>query len=209
MARRSTKNAIDWEAVERDYRIGQLTVGEIVTKHGMSKSTLMARVAKEGWERDLSDAVKVATKAGIVQATINELTAAAIEKKTERAAEVISSGVDVAAAANVQVVMGHRRDLARLKSVSLKMLNELENATDAVPALHELTAMVAENSPEALPALGKFVSLAGRVATSEKLTAAFNRIVTMERQAFGLDEDGKNKADTTVEEILRAAQQGA
>lgn len=209
MARRSTKNAIDWEAVERDYRIGQLTVGEIVTKHGMSKSTLMARVAKEGWERDLSDAVKVATKAGIVQATINELTAAAIEKKTERAAEVISSGVDVAAAANVQVVMGHRRDLARLKSVSLKMLNELESATDAVPALHELTAMVAENSPEALPALGKFVSLAGRVATSEKLTAAFNRIVTMERQAFGLDEDGKNKADTTVEEILRAAQQGA
>lgn len=224
MARRSSENAIDWEAVERDYRTGQMSVAAVCESHGVSKSTLLARAKKEGWERDMTEAVKVATKAKLVRETIRQHQAVVrtetrakvqerkdelVEERIEEAAESLAAGVDIAAAANVQVVMSHRRDLSRLKTLSFKMLGELEQATDNVPELHALQAMVAEELPEALSALNRFVSLANRVGTVEKLTNSFTRIVTLERQAFGLDEDGKNKADTTVEEILRAAQQGA
>jgi hypothetical protein len=232
MARRSN---IDWVAIETEYRSGQFTVVALSDKHGVSRSTLNARIKEKGWVQDLTGAVKVATRAKLIDATIKQQReearveraaqkkakesqeAAAINErvdvlaaeKVEQAAETIASGIDIAAAANVQVVMSHRRDLARLKRASFKMLGQLEEVTDNVPAVAELAAAVAENEEGSTAALTRFLSLTNRVANIEKLTASFSRIVTLERVAFGLDEDGKNKADTTVEEILRAAQESA
>lgn len=204
MARRSD---IDKEALERDYRAGQLSFDAICSKHGVSKSTL-SRYIKDGkWERDQSDLVRTATKAKILRQTAEEEVKQERQKRIEEnpgaAIEPISE-IDVAAAVNVKVVMGHRRDIQRLKSLAGTLTGELEALAGRPIELQQLIAVVSENQPDALQAVMKFASLNNRVATAEKLANTLTRLITLERQAFGLDEDSKNKSESGVEDLLRA-----
>jgi len=43
--------SIDWEAVERDYRAGTLSLRELSRKHGCSHSAIANRAGREGWTR--------------------------------------------------------------------------------------------------------------------------------------------------------------
>ena len=47
-----SKPAIDWEAVERDYRAGILSVREIGAKCGCTHTAINKRAKAEGWERE-------------------------------------------------------------------------------------------------------------------------------------------------------------
>jgi len=196
MARR---NDIDKEAIERDYRAGQLSFAAICKANNISKSTLSKFIKEGGWERDLTEAVKVATRAQVIQATIKQ-----VQRTVDESADVIASGVDIAAAVNVQVVMGHRKDIQRLKSLAGELSGELEVIVGNPADLKDLVQAVREQEPDALPAVMRFASLANRVGTVEKLTATYTKLIALERQAFSLDDDGKNNADASVEEVLRA-----
>ena len=46
------KPAIDWEAVERDYRAGILSVREIGAKCGCTHTAINKRAKRDGWERE-------------------------------------------------------------------------------------------------------------------------------------------------------------
>ena len=61
------KDQIDWEAIERDYRIGQLSVREIARRHEVEASTITRKAKKETWARDYSEEVKAKTRAGLVE----------------------------------------------------------------------------------------------------------------------------------------------
>ena len=47
-----TKKPIDWEAIERDYRAGILSVREIGAKCGCTHTAINKRAKRDGWERD-------------------------------------------------------------------------------------------------------------------------------------------------------------
>lgn len=47
-----SKPAIDWEAVERDYRAGILSVREIGAKCGCTHTAINKRAKRYGWERE-------------------------------------------------------------------------------------------------------------------------------------------------------------
>lgn len=47
-----SKPAIDWEAVERDYRAGILSVREIGAKCGCTHTAINKRAKRDGWERE-------------------------------------------------------------------------------------------------------------------------------------------------------------
>ena len=47
-----SKPTIDWEAVERDYRAGILSVREIGAKCGCTHTAINKRAKRDGWERD-------------------------------------------------------------------------------------------------------------------------------------------------------------
>ncbi|MFQ5985299.1 MAG: hypothetical protein ACE5LL_07275 [Alphaproteobacteria bacterium] len=46
------KTAVDWAAVEREYRTGAAPVKEIARRHGVSPSALYRRARKENWQRE-------------------------------------------------------------------------------------------------------------------------------------------------------------
>ena len=58
---------IDWEAIEREYRAGQLSTYAISRKHKISDNSIRKRVAKEGWARDLSEQVREQVRINLVR----------------------------------------------------------------------------------------------------------------------------------------------
>jgi hypothetical protein len=52
------RKSVDWEAIEREYRAGQLTVVEIGRQHGLSHTAINKRAKRDGWTRNLADRVR-------------------------------------------------------------------------------------------------------------------------------------------------------
>ena len=63
----------DWEACERDYRAGQLSIRHLATKHDIPESTIRSRAKAEGWQRDLTDEVRTATQAKLSRISRSEV----------------------------------------------------------------------------------------------------------------------------------------
>lgn len=61
MARR---NNINWAAIEADYRVGQLTVRMLASKHGVAPSSITRRAKRNAWRKgDLKVFVRQLTRA--------------------------------------------------------------------------------------------------------------------------------------------------
>ena len=52
------RKSVDWEAIEREYRAGQLAVVEIGRQHGLSHTAINKRAKRDGWTRNLADRVR-------------------------------------------------------------------------------------------------------------------------------------------------------
>lgn len=50
--RETRRNAIDWNAVEHDYRAGVLSLRELARKHECSHSAIANFAGRHGWIRD-------------------------------------------------------------------------------------------------------------------------------------------------------------
>jgi transposase-like protein len=109
-ARRTT----DWEAIEREFRAGQLSVREIARQHGVTDGAIRKRAAAHGWERDLSGQVRETVRSRLVRT----------EVRTANAREA----VDAAAARGVDVVLRHRRRLSRLGELADRLAERAEVA---------------------------------------------------------------------------------
>ena len=103
----------DWEAIERAYRAGLLSVRAIGELHGVNHATILKRAKKEDWRRDLTDQVRAATKQKVTTA----VTSKGNQSKVVTDAEIIEEASDQAAA----VILAHRVGLAQWRSIADKL----------------------------------------------------------------------------------------
>lgn len=117
----------DWEAVEAAYRAGSLSVRAIGEAHGVTHVAIGKRAAKEGWQRDLSEKVRAATKAKVTKAVTTD----GYQSKAVTDDEIIEEASDQLTA----VVLSHRKGLARWQAIADKLndtLSDMSVAPDAV-----------------------------------------------------------------------------
>jgi hypothetical protein len=115
----------DWEAIERAYRAGLLSVRAIGESHGVSHATILKRAKKEDWKRDLTDQVRAATKQKVTTA----VTTKSNQSKVVTDAEIIEEASDQAAA----VILAHRSGLAQWRGIADKLsyvLSDMEVTPD-------------------------------------------------------------------------------
>ncbi len=170
-------SSVDWEAIEREYRAGQLSVREIAARHGCNASTISRRAKRYGWERDLSDQVRQRAQAKAILGGESGDDEEIVEAAAERGAEVI----------NV-----HRRDIRDGRKTVEMMLAELR-AECQQPGLAEMAEQHIEQSGSGnaeAQAIRKAVSLPGRAGVMRDLSQSMQRLVALERQAYNLDDDG-------------------
>lgn len=103
----------DWEAIERAYRAGLLSVRAIGESHDVNHATIIKRAKKEGWARDLTDKVRTATKQKVTSA----VTTKGNHSELVTDAEIIEEASEQAAS----VVLAHRSDLAMWRGIANKL----------------------------------------------------------------------------------------
>lgn len=110
----------DWEAIESAYRAGSLSIRAIAEKHGVNHATILKRSNKEGWQRDLTEQVKTATKAKVTKS----VTRSSNQSPVVTDEQIIDQASDEAAA----VVVAHREGLAAWRGITNKLRIFLEDA---------------------------------------------------------------------------------
>jgi hypothetical protein len=182
---------VDWEAVERDYRLSRFTQREVCARHGINEASLSRRIKRDReadatrWTRDLSSQVKAAAQALIV---------------AEKVKEQVKSGKDasavLAAASSVKdVLVGHQRDVVAVRQLSARLLTELGQVTadEADPATVHL-----------------------RVTSVQKLADTLTKLQAAERRAHSIPDEGNvrppeddltdEQIDAQIEAHMRAAE---
>lgn len=192
----------DWEAIERDYRTGSFTLRELAEKHAVTHTTISRRAEKHGWTKDLTDAIRQATNAKLIEATVQQQRTSAHQSATE--------AVLGAAELNKQVILGHRSRVAQAVDVSMRMLAELDATTSKADRIEALFNVLTDELDErgkaaAQQQLREFMRLHSRVGSVHKLMDALGKAQTLERQAFGIGdgegEGGKSKPAPTAYDV--------
>lgn len=215
MGRRSD---IDWEAAERDYRLGSISIAAVAKKHGIALSGLKGKAKIKGWTRDLTPVVKAATKAAITQERADyakELADRAPEIGREigrKVAEAANSGLDsdVAAAAALGTMRNRlHADIAdEILGAGKDLIAEvraLRGDPETVETLLLAVAQSDDGGAAAAKAIGKALSLGDRARTLDTIAAAVNKAVGVDRKANNLDDappEGEDKITVIERRII-------
>jgi hypothetical protein len=181
MAAKASKGAgepkppVDWEAIEREYRAGQLSLREIARQFDVSDTAIRKRAKADSWTRPLADKVREAVREKLVRADGSHA-----GSRPQRASD--EEIVDGAADRGFAVVTSHRRDLEQLhglkRIIATRLATHLTGGEPDGPFLGD------KESPGDL---------------LEKLSRVTGRLIPLERQAHNLDEqDGGGRDQEAV-----------
>ncbi|UUZ68273.1 hypothetical protein LP416_29345 [Polaromonas sp. P2-4] len=186
------RTVADWESIERDYRVGVLSIREVGKLHGVSEGAIRKKAKALGWERDLTDRVNEKVRTELVRSThLPDPKSPAYQKQTER--EII----DQAAATVVQVVREHRGRIKQGNALVELLSKQLMDVAGRREELEQAIGIVCaeDKTPERMNRLMKAVSLGAHSTIAVNLANATRVWVGLERQAFniseGVDPDGK------------------
>lgn len=170
---------IDWEAIERDYRCGQLSIRQIAERHNVAVSAITRRSKKEEWSRDLSAEVAKQTKAKLIECALSDAHA----KGTE-SAQTIISGVAAAAQANIDVIRSHRKIIGDESARSERLAAKIDYMIDSI------------DEPS---------SVMKAVQAHEALVRSRAKLIALEREAYGIstsDDEDDAKVVTRITRVI-------
>lgn len=177
MAKRKT---YDWETIEKEYRAGVLSIREIAKTHGCSEGAIRKKAKQYSWDRDLTEKVKQKVRTELVRTEVRTP-----DPATEK--EI----VEQAAATQVEVVRSHRVKIKKGVRVVETLLDQLSDAADK---RDEIEGDIYEDTKEESTvnrrnAMLKAVSLPSHASTAVSLSNALKNLVSLERQAFNIQDD--------------------
>lgn len=175
------RNAPDWDRIEADYRAGLMSLRELAAPHGVTEAAIRKRAKRDGWERNLQ--AKIQAKADAIVARRAVLAQGA--KVAER--EIIEANAERIA----QVRGEHRADITRARALALQMLAELECVTGSLEDFEQLGEVLRNPDDRGQDKRNelyqKVISSAGRVDSLKKLAETLKTLISLEREAYGLD----------------------
>lgn len=207
-AGRGRKN-VDWDLVEADFRAGVKSLREMAEQYSVSHVAIKKRADRDGWVRDLKAKIQAKADEKVNKALVNAAVNAEARAVTEAA--VVEANAD----AQSRVRLEHRADIGRTRTLFRTMLEELEVASDSEgQALIERLAEIVsgpkdDESPEESQrraermhkALSKVLDGPARIDSAKKLTEMLEKLVRMEREAYGID--NSKGGEGGYEELLR------
>jgi hypothetical protein len=180
----------DWEAVERDYRTGKFSDGELAAKYSLSRESIVrARKRAQAidpstWAQDLGPQVRAATNALLMKEMV-------ADKITEGHTEV-TGVILVTAELNKQVILGHRSDIKMLRDMAIEMAGELQQIGRVdlknMASMLESDDLTQDQIASLRDGVNAVTKLPSRILSVQRLAQTVTRVQALERQAFGLDD---------------------
>ena len=173
---------VDWDAIERDYRLGQFTLRQIAKKHGVTAGGISRKAEKEKWVKDLSQQVKEKTQAALIS----------------NSTQINADAVHVAVQTNVALILEHRADIRESRALTKELLAELREAGESRAEIED--AVIDETSGDKnskrRAIMLRAVALPSRAAVIGNLSSALKTLIGLERHAFNLDDPQGKSPDT-------------
>lgn len=198
MARR---NDLDWDLIETDYRVAQLSIRQIAEKYGTEPSTITRRAKKAGWQRDLSEAVRAATKTKVRKAVIAQAqqttqhatqdVAQHAENYATECTQHVFSEVDLAANVNAAIILRQQSRISRLSNIFEKATSDIELVSSDQAALEEIVRLLEEQDDKSAEAIKRLSSVTSRLNNLKTATEIMGKLTDAERTVFSLGEESK------------------
>ena len=183
----------DWEAIEREYRMGQKSLRTLADEFGLSASSISRRAAKYKWVQDKATEIRVKTQAGLIAQQKTQQSLQCNGKRNAVAPDTgnppTSDDIERAVRTNIEVIKSHRKAIGRNQRIVDLLASQLEVAAQTRDELSkEIDTETAEDKTAYRRAqLKKAISLPAHAAVLRDLSTAQKNLITMERQAFNLD----------------------
>lgn len=209
-AGKAKRVTVDWERIEADWRAGIKSVLQIAADYeaatggSVSHTAINKHFKQLGVPRDLKAKVKAKAEALVSAAVVSGSVSTAT---TETTAAIIDANADVLAT----VMWSHRKDVGKGRTLTMKLLQELEGQCDNPDLLEQLAEILtapedgdsegaARRKERMYEQFNRAVSLGGRVDTMKKLADALKSLVELERKVYGINDDIKGGG--TLEDFL-------
>lgn len=154
------RKKIDWEAIEREYRAGQLSNCEIARQYGCAESSIRKKAKQLNWEKNLSKKVRERVREKIVREKVRNSSA--------RDEDIIEGAANRA----FKVIRSHRRDAQQQRGILGKLNRIIDGRVPAKdPGKDEL----------------KFQEIKDVSIIQRNAAQALDKLVNIERRAFNID----------------------
>lgn len=187
MSKKNDKPECDWEEIERLYRADLRTNAQLARDFGIHATTITRRAKKHAWKRDLKHRIKERA---------NEL----VQERAVKALASDDQTIEENAQLTANVRLSHRQDIGDARSIAMTLLDDLKAqiGADNRARLEDLfiAALKANAIDEsALEAYERVTSLTNHVRVMKDLADTMTKLVTLERQAYGLDDVDSSPVD--------------
>lgn len=206
---RAKRPDVDWDAVERAYRLGAQSNRVIAKEFDVTESAIRSRAAANGWIKGEPEAVR--------QLAIKKANEAAIPKYITPT----ENGLEALAEVGAQVLVRHRTNIATMAGLVQLLTTQLHdqsvNERELAESLTEYFELKAASNPllaakykqqlnTALHAIG----LGSRTKSMTNLANAAGRLIELERKAWNLDADNDTRSyEDLLAEVLGKQQANA
>lgn len=192
MSKKNNKPEVDWEEIERLYRADLRTNAQLAKDFGVHASTVRRRAEKGQWKRDLKSRIKERANAIVQQRAVNSLASDQIARDDQT--------IEGNAQAMADVRLSHRRDIGTACTIAMALLDDLQAQIGAEnrQRLEDLfiTALKLDAvDASALEAYERVIALPSHVRVMKDLADTMTKLVTLERQAYGLDDVDSSPVD--------------
>lgn len=202
------KKAPDWTRIEAEYRAGIKPLRQLGEEHGITHAAISKKAKQNGWERDLSERIRQQAEAKVARAVVTAEVAAA-RVATEK--EVVDANAEL----QYRVRMEHRQDIASTRELFKALLAEVKGVTLDLEVFEELRGALVQikasegrggvDVGELVQRIGdsitRLTNVGSRIDHARKLTETLERLVRMEREAFGIKDEASGEGG--IEDLLR------
>lgn len=203
MTAKMDKKVTDWELIEKHYRAGILSNVQIATECDVTEGAIRKRAKRDLWTKNLK--AKIQTRAEeLVRKELVRTPSTSLTPSTEK--EV----VEAVAQATATVLIVQKGSIKRSHILFEKLMDELEQTTDNKELFEQLGELLDKSGENAdgkmvMDKLNetyrKVISMTGRVDSAKKLTEILEKVVKLEREAFGIESDDKGLS--SVDALLK------
>ena len=197
---------IDYDRIEPGWRAGLLSPHQLAslyteeTGQKVSHAAIIKHFKKSGIARDLSSKINDRANAMVTEAMVTG-------KVTSKPSIPDSSIIEQGAVQVATVKLAHRRDIHRARNLANALLDELEKQTDPITLalLADLGELLRNPDDKGMDKLNDLyhaiIALPERSKTMKVLVESLQKLVDMERTAFGMDAKGADDDKKGVEAV--------
>ena len=196
----------DWEAIESTYRAGVLSIREIASKNGITDGAIRKRAKKENWSRDLSEKIKNKSE---------ELVRTKEVRTKVRTENILNERILIEANAEViaNIRMEHRGDIRKARNITNALFEELGAECADIELFKKLGELLANPDQNGRDKLNEVymavISMPERVKSMKALSETLKNLITLERQAYNIDDAPKDNSVSQLSDLMdKLSQEG-